>query len=648
VLLTLLAALVAGPASKPILPIRIGSELVHPYNLLVQYAPSSGVAGLKKIAGMSVLRDIPEIGFAVVTTSSGMLQRMHARLATSPAVMRVEYDKASRPAYVPNDPRWPDQWHTRALNVDTAWDTTKGDPGVTVAVIDTGVDATHPDLTANIYTNPGEVPENGIDDDGNGYIDDVQGWDFVNNDNLPADDYGHGTACAGLVAAVQDNNIGVTGVAPHCAIMPIKAANSAGYFYDSATVPAYIYAANMGVKVFSMSFFADHVTAAEEVAMNYAYAHGVLPVAAAGNDSTVYSYYPGAYENVLSVAALDTNLNKAGFSDFGSWVDVASPGVSLSTTTNGGGYTPGFAGTSGACPQVAGIAALCFSVNPSATPDQVRDAIEDTATLQNQAPFGEFSNYGLCNANAAVLRMLGGGAPVKPPVVRWVSNLRAGKKMPAGDRLSRIYGRGFGAPATLAVSSARSNLAVVGRGRDYIDVNLPVNNDPLEIKVDGNLIATVANPGANSYNAYPLAEASTQGATLQGGFFQTLAIDGQVMTCTRRGDGYIIVQGTFRRIPSVPTMNLNVTRMFSGSSVGTETIQLYDWSSASYPYGNFVTFRSGASPTSMATQAMTIPNFGRFVDDDGTVYFRLITSSDLSSDAVVSLDRVFLSPPLSH
>src|SRR6185295_7407802 len=165
---------------------------------------------------------------------------------------------------------------------DVAWDTLKGAPTVRVAVMDTGLDYTHPDLAANVWTNPGEIPSNGIDDDSNGYIDDVHGYDFAYNDSDPNDNFGHGTSCAGLVAARQDNGIGVTGVAPLCQLVGVKAALDSGYFYDSANVPALLYCADMGFQVISMSFYSDGVTPAEGDAINYCWNHGVLPVAAAG------------------------------------------------------------------------------------------------------------------------------------------------------------------------------------------------------------------------------------------------------------------------------------------------------------------------------------------------------------------------------
>lgn len=646
----------AGPALTAVKPVLVSGELCHPRNLLVKLDAPTRMSQLER-DGWKILRKMPEIDYVVIQTPDNTLQRSRMRLQSEAGVLQVDLDRAAEPAYDPNDPMWPNQWHSRAINANLAWDTTKGDPSVVVAVIDTGVFMQHEDLAANIWTNPNEIGGNGTDDDHNGYIDDVHGWDFVNNDNDPSDDFGHGTACAGLVAAVQDNSLGVSGVAPHCRVMPLKAATSSGYFFDSATVPAYLYAANNGAKVLSMSYFADHVSPAEEDALKYCVAHGVLPVAAAGNSNFVFPYYPGGYECVLSVAALDGNLNKAGFSDFGSWVDVSCPGVGLATTTADGAYTTGFAGTSGACPQVAGVAALCFSANPSATPEEVRDAIEDTAVLQNQAPFGEFSNYGLVDAKGAVMRILGGSVTAHPPVVRYMTSLGGTSPSTIGPHPhviivppfppslqiapSRIYGRGFGPGHSVLVTCGGAILPLVSKTRDYIDTAVSLKNAPINVLVDGSLVAAIPATGLNA-RAWPLTEASTQDGTLTGGFFDTIAADARVMNVTRQSDGSFLVQGTFRMVGQPLSLKLIVRRQYTGTTLGTETLQLYDWTSASYPYGSFVNIASTAAPSTMTTGTWTVPNPAKYSDFDGTVYFQLVTSTDFSSDAQLKLDQVLL------
>jgi hypothetical protein len=451
------------------------------------------------------------------------------------------------------------------------------------------------------------------------------------------------------VAAVQDNNIGVTGVAPRAKIMAIKASLDSGFFYDSATVPAYIYAANNGAKVFSMSYFADGVSPAEGDALRYCVTQGVLPVAAAGNDSTVYSHYPAAYDGTLSVAALNSSLSKAGFSNFGTWVDVAAPGVGLRTTTVGNGYTDGFAGTSGACPHVAGLAALLFGANPSATAAQVRAAIEDTATPVNQPPYGVYVNYGIINCEAAMLAILGPAAPPRPPEVRAVTGLGV-EVLPniyfptPRVRMVHVLGRGFATASTASIKMGSTNQPISDRKRDWITAffMLPVTN-PLEVRLDGVLVSTIQMP-STSFFVHPLIDASTpgDGATSLGGFAEALNSDATFVRVTRRDDDMVLLHGTFRKVTRNVVTRLVVRRQFTGTAVGTETVQLYDWSSASYPYGNFITISSGPLPQTMTTSTFLLTNPNRFIDPEGTVYLRIYTSDDLPSSAELHLDMAHL------
>ncbi|HZH98919.1 MAG TPA: S8 family peptidase, partial [Fimbriimonadaceae bacterium] len=529
----------------------------------------------------------------------------------------------------PNDPKWPDQWHMRQIKADQAWDRSFGSNQITVAVMDTGVNTAHEDLAANIWVNTGEIAGNGIDDDGNGYIDDRNGYDFAYSDPIPNDVNGHGTACAGLVAAAQDNSLGGSGVAPRAKIMALKSSIDSGYFYDSANVPAYLYAADNGAKVLSMSFYSDRVSHAERQAIDYCWSRGVLPVAAAGNDNTVYSYYPAAYENTLSVAATTQNDSMAGFSNRGSWVDVAAPGTGLTTTSAGGGYTGAFGGTSGACPHVAGLAALIWGARPNLTVDRVRSIIEDTATPLSQAPFGEFSNYGLVNCKAAMDAALDGTTTVRTPLVRYVTptGVSTGflERTGTANVVSRVYGRGFDGQGVM-VTSGGVQARIVGQSRDWIDFILPPSaGGALEVEVNNVSIATVVRPVVKTLT-YPLIEAATQGATLTGGFAEALSVDGAFVRCTRRNDGVIRMHSTFRRVEASPEMDLVLSRRYTGTKAGTENVYLYDWSSASYPYGNFVLLHSGRIPQNLSSSVIRVPDAARFRDFEGTLYLQIETS----------------------
>lgn len=632
-------------------PIRVEGVRCHPGRLLVRVYDELAEIGIGAVGGTVLLR-MPEIGWVVVAVPPKRLQAVRARLNKWPG-LHAEYDRAAEPAYEPNDPMWADMWHFRAIGVDTAWDLSFGS-AVPVAVLDTGVMVEHEDLAANMWTNPGEIAGNGVDDDQNGYIDDVHGWDFAYGDADLTDVFGHGTNCSGIIAAVQDNHLGVTGIAPRAKIMALKTAIDTGYFYDSATVPAYLYAAAMGARVMSMSYYSDRVSPAERDAMNYCTDQGVLPVAAAGNDDTVIPFYPGAYENVLCVGALDGNLLRAWFSNWGSWVDVAAPGVDLATPKNDGSYTRGFAGTSGATPHVAGIAALLFGARPSATAAEVRHAIEDTAVATIQAPYGEFANYGRVDARAALEAILGQPAPPRPGVVRWMSptaySVAFAPSEQSGPHIARIHGRGFQAPGVVSVWWGPFPLQVVARNRDWIDVDVPLAEGVLQVKVDGATVGTVRMPGFDEVvdelheptTIYALAEASTRGATLTGGFTETANRDGIELSCTRRSDGFILVHGTFSNVVLRSNrVQLKIVRHYTQTSPGTERLFLYDWTSGSYPYGNWVQIAS--LPLSAGgVSVLSVPNPQRFVDPEKVVYFRLETTDDVAEGTELRLDLLQL------
>jgi subtilisin family serine protease len=303
------------------------------------------------------------------------------------------------------------------IGVENAWKINRGNK-IIVAVIDTGVDYTHEDLLPNMWRNPREIPDNGIDDDNNGFVDDVIGWDFLDKDNKPYDlaaanlgdllnggNPGHGTHCAGNVAAKGQNGKGISGVAPNAQIMALRfIGNKGGTTADA--VLAIKYAVDNGAKVLSNSWGSEGEDPADgdsnqalRDAVQYAADHDVLFVAAAGNghqgkgydnDTDAQPGYPASYpnDNIISVAAIDVNNNFGSFSNWGrQTVDIAAPGVKVFSTTVTGKYSDqvipllgaNWDGTSMACPHVAGAAALYWSVHPEKTYAQVKEAILNSA-----------------------------------------------------------------------------------------------------------------------------------------------------------------------------------------------------------------------------------------------------------------------------
>jgi len=304
------------------------------------------------------------------------------------------------------------------MNAFDAWDISTGS-GVIIAVIDTGLDVTHPDIAPNLWTNPGEVPNNGVDDDNNGYIDDVHGYDFVHDDGNPDDREGHGTHVAGTAAAKGDDGYGVVGAAFDAKIMGLKFLDRGAGGYSSMAAAAIHYAVNHGADVINASWGGYGQSTAIRNAIAYARSQGVIVVAAAGNegnDNDGSGLYPASYtlDNIISVAASDRRDRIASFSNFGrNTVDLAAPGVSIVSTVPGAdwGYMDG---TSMASPMVTGVVALMRSAAPNASIAEIRDALlGSTAPLA--AGSDDVATGGRVDAHAALIALLGADTPDDPP-----------------------------------------------------------------------------------------------------------------------------------------------------------------------------------------------------------------------------------------
>jgi subtilisin family serine protease len=291
-------------------------------------------------------------------------------------------------SYTPNDPEYSIQWHLAKVKAAEAWDISKGDTSVIIGIVDTGVDWDHPDLAANIWRNWNEIPNNGIDDDNNGYIDDIRGWDFGGltgtPDNNPMEDRpDHGTHVAGIASAVTDNSIGVAGLGFNCRIMPVKVSrddtrNPSNQPYVLYGFEGIAYAAENGAKVINCSWGGGGYSISGQATIDYATSLGALVVCAAGNDNSSEFFYPASYNNVLSVAASGTNDVKASFSNYGNSVDVISPGVSIRATWQNDTYAY-LNGTSMASPLVAGLAGLITAHFPLLSPQQVAERLRVTS-----------------------------------------------------------------------------------------------------------------------------------------------------------------------------------------------------------------------------------------------------------------------------
>jgi subtilisin family serine protease len=379
---------------------------------------------------------------------------------------RVEYVE---PNYVlrasTSDPHFNLLWGLQKIDAPSAWGVTTGSDEVVVGVIDSGVDFAHPDLAGARWTNPRESCDacktNGVDDDGNGYVDDWRGWDFANDDNDPSDDNGHGTHVAGTVGAVGDNGVGVTGVSQRVRVMGLKFIGANGEGSAADAVSAILYAAANGADVTNNSYGGDGFSLAMLDAIRTADARNSLFVAAAGNsfsDNDADPVYPAGYDvpNVVSVAATDDVDDLAWFSNIGAKsVDLAAPGVDVFSTSTGGGYRYD-SGTSMAAPHVAGAAALAKAALPGATDVGLKAlllrSVDPVPWLQSAV-----RTSGRLNVDTAV-RCAG-----RPRA--WVEEPGPGFEVRAGEEL--------------AISVIATTCAEVGGSSAHVEVNgLPVTLTP--------------------------------------------------------------------------------------------------------------------------------------------------------------------------
>ncbi|MCO6429529.1 MAG: S8 family serine peptidase [Deltaproteobacteria bacterium] len=334
-----------------------------------------------------------------------------AKLLASGEASSCSPDFEIRALATPNDPSYPSLWGmnaTSGIDAPSAWDISTGSQEVIVAVVDTGVDYSHPDLADNMWFNTGEVSGNGIDDDGNGYIDDVYGWNAVSNNGNPMDDNGHGTHCAGTIGGRGNNGIGVAGVNWSVKIMALKFLNANGSGSLSGAVSVLNYMNTMkqrgvNIRVSSNSWGGGGFSQSLYNAIAKARDLGIIFVAAAGNESNdndASPSYPAGYElsNVVSVAALDQQRNAASFSNYGAnTVDIAAPGVGILSTYPGNRYAS-LSGTSMATPHVSGALALLLASEAGLTADQAMERLYATglplSTLTGVVRTGRMLNAG--------------------------------------------------------------------------------------------------------------------------------------------------------------------------------------------------------------------------------------------------------------
>jgi subtilisin family serine protease len=308
-------------------------------------------------AGVQVEESIPAIRAYLVSVAPEEQAAAVRSLSESAVVARATPDVLAHALdTTPNDSEWPQQDGLRLIGLPRAWDSSRGSSHLVVAVVDTGVDPTQPDLRGAL----------------------VPGINLVDRTAPPLDDYGHGTAVTGIIAARADNGQGMAGVCWFCVIMPVKVLDRTGSGDDTRVAAGVVWAVDHGARVINMSLGGPGSSPELAAALAYATSKGAAVVAAAGNSGTTTPFYPAADANALSVAATTTGDRAYAWSNYGSWIDVAAPGCNIAPV-RGGGYGR-FCGTSSATPLVAGLAALALAQQPGATASAVSSAIERAAT----------------------------------------------------------------------------------------------------------------------------------------------------------------------------------------------------------------------------------------------------------------------------
>lgn len=338
--------------------------------------------------------ELEKLGIVVLEVPLDQLEEKIREVQTVSGVGKVELnDSVQALDTIPNDPSFGSQYALTAIRAPQGWDLSTGSSAVTIAVLDSGVDLGHVDLAGKV----------------------VSGYDFVNNDDVPQDDFGHGTHVAGIAAASGNNGAGIAGVSWGARIMPVKVLNSSGSGSFTTVAAGIVWATDQGAQIINLSLGTHSFSFVLQNAVEYAYNHGVLLVAASGNSGSTPVYCPACYPQVMAVGATNSSNQIASFSTYGSEVDIAAPGQSIFSLAPGGYTTK--SGTSMAAPHISGLAAILYSYVGNAA--AVRTAMQATALDVGPAGWDLYSGAGLIQMDAAIRFII----PPTPTPTRSVSNL---------------------------------------------------------------------------------------------------------------------------------------------------------------------------------------------------------------------------------
>lgn len=442
-------ALAVGAGSSTVWAASSASDQWAPGRILVQPKPGLSDDELGKILtghGGKSIGKIDAINVHIVQLPTNVSEKaVVALLAKNPHLKFAELDWKIKPQMTTNDPYFSSAWHLTKIQAPTAWDTATGG-GVTIAILDSGVDSSHPDFAGKL----------------------VSGWNFYDNNSNTADVYGHGTQVAGVAAAASNNSVGVTSVAGGANIMPIRVTDTSGMGYLSMMASGITWAADNGARVANLSFEAAGGYATVQNAAQYMKNKGGLVVTAAGNSGAQQTF---SYSDVVVVvSATDSNDAKTSWSNFGDFVNIAAPGTGIWTTTNGGGYAAA-SGTSVASPVAAGVVALIMDANPSLGAAEVENVLFSTA--QDLGTAGKDTYYGYGRVNAA-----------------------------AAAQSASSYRVTDTAVPTVAFASPSSGATVKGLTSISVNASDNVGVTKVELRANGNLVATdIASPFGFSWDS---------------------------------------------------------------------------------------------------------------------------------------------------
>lgn len=354
-------------------------------SLLVGWSSDAPPRTLSEFPQLQVQRSYAPLSILHLQVPRGTEALWAARLRQTPGIRFAEPDAVAIATALPNDPLWPQQWGSQRIGAPAAWDLAVGGAETVVALLDSGINLIHPDLAGQLWTNPGEIGGNGLDDDGNGKVDDVHGWHFYHSlfDDVPmedgdlSDDYGHGTGVAGIIGARRNNGEGIAGLAPGAQLMIVRVVDPYPRVCYSDLIAGVLYAVAEGAQIVNLSLGGTTDSQALHDAVIYAQDQGALLIAASGNAGGGGTLYPARYNEVLAVNGTDDAEEITGVWGPGLTVDLAAPGSDILTTwlqtTNG---YESVSGTSFAAPHVTAGAALLRSLRPTASADALRSWLE--------------------------------------------------------------------------------------------------------------------------------------------------------------------------------------------------------------------------------------------------------------------------------